>query len=469
MRERLLLAGAALAAFGLSLGSGFHFDDYAIFADRALTGASGWLDVWRVGQTRPLTYLTFWLNFQAGGSDPLGWHAVDLALHVAAVLLLYDCLGRLLPARVALLGAAIFAVHPVQSEAVAYVWARSILLATVFCLLSLRSWLAGRSWHAAAWFAAALLSKEECAAFPLVLAMVDGKRWRPAASMMALSVAAAARVVYAAAVTPGAPIAQQAGITPLVYLMAQGPVVLRYLRLIVVPWGLTVDPEVGVPSAWVSLIAWAVVATLAALAWRWRDRGGLWFLAGLVLLLPSSSIFPVADLAADRRLYLPMVGFAVAAGTLLAGRERVAGIAVCCALAVSMARMTVWSSEESLWRDAVEKAPNKLRPKLQLARALSPAAALPVLEEARRLAPDDPAVAAQTGSALMAAGRPAEALGEFGRALGLSPRDARYMNNRGTALEALGQIDAAREDYRRALSMDPTLAPAIENLRRVER
>src|SRR5512140_2994955 len=102
MRERLLLAGAALAAFGLSLGSGFHFDDYAIFADRALTGANGWLDVWRLGQTRPLTYLTFWLNFQSGGRDPAGWHAVNLALHVAAVLLLYDCLRRLTPGPAAL-------------------------------------------------------------------------------------------------------------------------------------------------------------------------------------------------------------------------------------------------------------------------------------------------------------------------------------------------------------------------------
>ena len=79
MRARLLLAAAALAAFGASLGSGFHFDDYAIFDDASLASASGWSAVFAVRQTRPLTYLTFWLNRALGGQDALGYHAVNLA------------------------------------------------------------------------------------------------------------------------------------------------------------------------------------------------------------------------------------------------------------------------------------------------------------------------------------------------------------------------------------------------------
>ena len=65
-----------------------------------------------------------------GAGDPLGYHAVNLALHLAAVLLAYECLRRLLPERAALVAAAIFAVHPMQAEAVNYVWARSIVLAS---------------------------------------------------------------------------------------------------------------------------------------------------------------------------------------------------------------------------------------------------------------------------------------------------------------------------------------------------
>ena len=72
MRARLLLLAAALLAFGASLGSSFHFDDYAIFSDPALESTRGWIEVWAPLQTRPLTYFTFWLNRQIGGGDPLG-------------------------------------------------------------------------------------------------------------------------------------------------------------------------------------------------------------------------------------------------------------------------------------------------------------------------------------------------------------------------------------------------------------
>src|SRR5690349_8429959 len=137
MRERLLLLAAALAAFGASLGSGFHFDDYAIFSDPALTSPMGWLDLWTLRQTRPLTYLTFWLNYQIGGQGPLGYHLLNLALHLGAVLLAYECMRRLMDARAAWIAAAIFAVHPIQAEAVNYVWGRSIMLAVLLCLASL--------------------------------------------------------------------------------------------------------------------------------------------------------------------------------------------------------------------------------------------------------------------------------------------------------------------------------------------
>src|SRR3954471_3485986 len=115
MRARLLLLAGALGAFGASLGSGFHLDDYAIFSDPALGSASGWLQIWTLRQTRPLTYLTFWLNRQIGGGDPLGYHLFNLALHLGAVALAWQCLRRLLPERAAIIATALFAIHPIQS------------------------------------------------------------------------------------------------------------------------------------------------------------------------------------------------------------------------------------------------------------------------------------------------------------------------------------------------------------------
>src|SRR6185369_1498768 len=142
MRARLLLLAATVLAFGASLASGFHFDDYAIFADPAMASASGWMEMFTLRQTRPLTYLTLWLNYAIEGSgSAVGYHLVNLALHLVAVALALECLRKLLPERAAVAAAAIFALHPLQAEAVDYVWARSIVLATVLCLAALLDWL----------------------------------------------------------------------------------------------------------------------------------------------------------------------------------------------------------------------------------------------------------------------------------------------------------------------------------------
>ncbi|HWC98494.1 MAG TPA: tetratricopeptide repeat protein [Candidatus Sulfopaludibacter sp.] len=459
MRERLVLLTAALLAFGASLGSGFHFDDYAIFADPALNRAAGWLQIWSLRQTRPLTYFTFWLNLQTSGHSAAGFHALNLALHLGAVLLAYECLRRLLPEGPALFAAAVFAVHPLQAEAVDYIWGRSIVLATLLCLASLLAWLRGARWQAVAWFAAALLAKEEVAAFPLVLLLLDRRARAPIAAMCGLSLAAGLRVVWATAVTPGAPAGLQAGISPWHYFLTQGTVIWRYLRLLAIPWGFTIDPQIAVAPVWVGVAAWTALA--AAVALMWRHRAGPWILAGLVLLLPSSSIFPAADLAADRRMYFPLLAFAAA---LLPVKKQIAAPVILVLMGLSFARTQVWMSDESLWREAVERAPDKVRPKIQLARAVPPAEGLQLLAAARAEAPEDPNIATETGKILLSAGQPAEALGEFGRALALQPRDAANYNNRGAALAALGQTEAARQDFERALKLDPTLVSARQNL-----
>ena len=477
MRARLVLLAAALLAFGASLGSGFHFDDYAIFSDPALESARGWLEVWAPLQTRPLTYFTFWLNRQLGVGDPLGYHLFNLLFHLAAVLLAWECLRRLLPERAALIAGMLFAVHPMQSESVDYVWARGILLASIFCFGALWQWLEGRPWIAVAWFALALLAKEECAAFPLLLVWLG---WRgslggkftaarkslaPLAAMFALALAAGARVIWATAVIPGAPAGLQAGISPSRYLLAQGAVICRYLQLVVVPYGFTVDADIAV-SLWGEIAAWALL--LGATYWLLRRERtcATWWIAGLILLIPSSSIFPAADVSADRRMYLPMFAFAVAAAVLLARVKApavLAGVALLLA-GLSVQRTMVWMTEESLWREAVARAPGKLRPKLQLARALPAAQGLELLAKARLDAPYEPAIATETGKILLSEGQPVGALQEFGRALALAPMDARNMNNRGVALLALGQTEAARADFERALRANPSLTEARENL-----
>ncbi len=471
------MAALTLAAFGASMVGPFHFDDYALFADPSVASRSGWLELWRTTQTRPLTWLTFWLNYQAGGCNPAGYHAVNLLLHLGAVLLLRRVLDRVMPARTALLAAGLFAIHPIQAEAVNYVFARAIVLATLLCLAAVDEWLRGNHWRAVLWFAAALLAKEECVAFPAMLLLLhcsvsrNRRELRPIGAMFVLALAAGLRVVYALAAGRVRGAGETAGISAADYFWTQGTVLWRYARLIVVPWGFSVDPQIERTPVWLGALAWILIVAAAVACTRafGRARVGFWFLAGVTLLLPSSSVFPAADLAADRRMYLPMMAFAPAA-TLAASRWK-PGVFLCLALlltGLSLHRTLAWNGEESLWAEAVERAPSKVRPRIQLARHSPPERARALLAEAQTLAPDSAEVASEQGRVELADGKLAEALAAFGRALSLDPGSAAALNNRGLALLMLGQRDAAAGDFRSALRANPCLFDALLNLRRLQ-
>ena len=468
MRDSILLIAAALLAFGLSLGGSFHFDDYSLFENPNLTSLTA---------TRPLSNLTFRLNEFAGGQNPIGYHVVNLLLHIASVLLLRSTLARVLPPQTAWIAALIFAVHPIQTEPVNYVFERGTLLATLLCIASLRTWLDGKLWIAVAWFAAALLAKEECVAFPVFLLLLhfSGSRSRAEfgaiGAMLALCVAAGLRVIAATAQVSGTATGFGAHVTPLEYLSMQGIAILRYTQLLVIPWGISIDPELPLAALWLRLAAWLVIAVAAAFALRFFSKlqPGFWLLGALVLLLPSSSIFPVDDLAADRRMYLPMI--AISAGLALLAmrlpRHLVTGVLIVFAL-ISLRYSYVWQTEQRLWTEAVAWAPHKARPRLQLARAAdSPAAALQILSEAQSIAPADPGIASEQGRMLLSLGRPAEALSAFGRALALAPEDATNISNRAAALLVLGQSDTARQEFERALHKDPCQFNARVNLKRI--
>jgi hypothetical protein len=462
----LLVLVGALLAFGAGLGASFHLDDYTLFSDPAITSPDGWWYVWHPLQTRPLTYLTFWLNYQLGGQNPIGYHAVNIGLHLLATWLLYGTCVRLVGTRVALVAAAVFAVHPIQTEAVQYVFARAILLATIFCLLSMRSWLDEKYWSAAGWFILALLSKEECAAFPLFLFLIR-PALLPAVGMSGLSLSAGGRVFLALKALHVTGAGATAGISPMAYLATQSTVILRYFRLLFIPYGFSFDPDIPVVRDSRAWLAWVVILAAAAVVlWKWR-RPGRWFAAGLILLAPSSTIFPAQDLAADRRLYLPMVAFAVLAGLLLSHIPwRIILIAGGIGLiAISFQRTLVWRTELALWTEAVERAPRKLRPRILLARASDTDQALKILGEAKAIAPNDPNPPLEMGLRLMEANLPGLALTEFEQALALAPDDPKIVNNRGVALSQVGRRDAAIEEFERALRMDPCWSSARENLR----
>jgi protein O-mannosyl-transferase len=223
----------------------FHFDDYSV-----LSG-----NVWRTLSTRPLTAATFWLNRSVEGQNPVGYHAVNLALHLTVVVLVFVLLRRIVPFGAAFTGALIFAVHPMQAEAVNYTFARSSVLEAMFCVLAMLAWTIGHRWWTLAFYGAALTSKTECVAFPFVLLLFelcskrDRRNLAAIGSMVLLSVIAGLVVLTAAARTPGSQAGPRAAYTPVAYAAAQGPVIWRYLRMLILLGDSTWIPRSTCPPA----------------------------------------------------------------------------------------------------------------------------------------------------------------------------------------------------------------------------
>lgn len=473
MRDLFWILPLALLAFGATLTAPFYLDDFALAQDPAIVAPGGWIDCLAPTQTRPLTWLSFWANYQAGGSHPAGYHAVNLLLHLANIAIAWLALRSLIPATAATIATTIFALHPLQTEAVGYVFARATLLMTLFCLLSLRDWGLQKHWRAVVWFGLALLAKEECVTFPLLLAMLhfstsgDRKERGPIAAMLGLSLIFGARVLWATTVTEGSGAGVQAGISPIDYLSVQGLAILRYFRLLVMPIGFTFESPMRIEAAW---WAWIPIGMSAYFATRRFDkaREGFWWLAALVILLPSSSLLPAMDLSADRRMYLALLAIGAMAGLRISQRPQwvTNGLAAVLALG-SLMQSQVWREPRLLWQQAIAHAPGKVRPRIQLARQLPPREALQLLTETQSFAPNDANVASEKGRILMESGSPQLALAEFGRALALAPGDPRMVNNRGVALSQLGQAEAAKGDFERALQMEPCFFDALWNLRRL--
>jgi tetratricopeptide (TPR) repeat protein len=436
----------------------FVYDDFSL---RGELLSFGWT------QPRPLFYLTISLEQSLGGGPMLA-HGIGLLFHLINVWLALEVLKRVVVERAALAGTLVFALHPMQTEPVAYVFARPVLMMTLFSLLALLAWLRGRHWIAAAWLVPALLAKEEAVALPVVILLLhlslsrDRKEWRPLAAMFALAGVFGLRGLYLAASVPGSGAASGAGIGPLDYLRAQGAVLWEYFARVLTLRPLSIDPWVADPGLW-GWLGW--LGVVVALMLGARTRMGIWIAAGVVLLLPTSSVLPLDDLAASRRLYLPLVAFGAATG--LALQRLPAQWPILLALVLSIAswqRVRVWQSPSELWAEALAENPARLRPRIQLARSLPPPEALSILDRAPAVQTDLAALHAERGRVLLELGRPADALAAFGRQLALAPNDPAALYNRGVALQALGQRDAAREDFRRSLESNPAFGPARDAL-----
>ncbi|HYD43316.1 MAG TPA: tetratricopeptide repeat protein [Anaeromyxobacter sp.] len=454
------------------------------------------------GPYRPLTTLSFALNYAVHQKAVLGYHLVNIALHAIASLLVAALAGHLAravvaPARaawIALAAGLLFAVHPSHAESVVTIFGRTEPLSAVFALWALLLALRARRARgiAAAAFVLMLgiLSKEVAVTIPPLYLLIAyalpaaaGLPARPGlrgpearrALGRAASVACALGLAFlpylvghtAALHEPGNSWWPSLGVKPVALwfplgtprahvLMTMSRVLAEYLRILALPAFLGGDfayaariPTITAPTAGfaIATAAWALVLAAGVLLLRRAPLVAVGVIWIFVALLPVLHVFvPVGVLLAERLLYLPSVGFCLAAGAVLGGalssafapREEgraragaslvLAGFA---ALAVPLlwARTAVrtedWSTTVRFWESEVRKAPLQVTPNNNLAVAYT------------------------------TMGQPRKAIERLEVVLAVDPRYWRAWVNLGIARGELGEFEAGRAAFEHAIRLAP--------------
>jgi hypothetical protein len=460
----------AVAVYLNALHNPFVYDDYHTVVDNSSIQRLGdlraivWHDV-----TRPIVNFSYAVDRAVWGRPPFGFHLTNMLLHALNVWLLFRLARRLADAAnadvAAFASAALFAVHPMMTEAVGYISGRSEVLCAAFFLLAFacgRRWLrsGGAGWGAvtiALWLAA-LAAKETAAAFPFVLFAYDAVVNRDDATatrrrlwsihlplMAAASLAGLARVVILARVEYPGQVAVHWR-----YLLLDLDVLRRYATMLIVPSGQAIfheEPAISGVFESRAIIAIGSVGVILALVW-WVRRaapivsfGLLWFL----LALAPSSVLILLDRGepmTEHRVYLASCGVFLAAGAAI-GRLWAAaehewrpgralfGVALGLVLASfaveTVLRNAIWADPVALWRESVDRAPNHYRPRLLLGEALQDSGrrveALEQFRTAVRLRPADSMAYVETGLCLFRMGRPRDARPYFLEALARDPRN----------------------------------------------
>jgi protein O-mannosyl-transferase len=466
-----LLAAALLfiGACAVALSMPFFLDDYYWLNSPLVLSPNGPKLLWDLTVTRPLSTLTFWMSYQSVADNPLLWRLVGLILHLLNAFLLQKVLFTNLPHSTATAAACIFLLHPSQLESVLYISARPTLLCLSFCLMSWILWQKGKRWWSVLPFALALLAKEEGVAFPVALALLTWQRsrlgdwWRPISLMLSFSLLSGLRVIFATVVLANTGAGLDAGIVWWRYLWQQGYSLARYLRLWIFPWGMSLEP----PYVSDNVLLGACWFFLIALLWRgmtlpkWR-KVGLWIMAGFLLLLPSSSIFPAADIVSDRRIYLASAMWCVATAQaigLASGSLRPWLWRGQTALFVVLLGVAAWHwrSYSAIWQQAIESAPDRFRPYVNQMRPMPAEAAEAYLAKLEDRFQTDSRYWNERGRRQLELRQATAALSSFGKGLALDPNNALLIGNRGITWLNLSQTDLAAKDLRRALQLDPCL------------
>jgi hypothetical protein len=385
-----LIPAVVIAAICIAYGNTLH--DPFIFDDgNAVVQNDHIRSVWPLSESmtapplsvlvgRPVVCLSLAINYQFGGLNPVGYHLFNLATHIACALLLYGLLRRTpgVPSEwFAGAAALVWALHPLQTESVTYVTQRTETMMSMFLLLMLyaltrRGW----RWRAAAVGACAMgMGCKEIMVVAPLLAMLYMWMFFPRRTGRGWYAALLATWVILPLELMNADLDSKSGyglkyVYWFDYLKTQAGVIVHYLALTFWPRGQVIDyfdwPIVQNIAAALApgLFLGFLILIAAAACYRrwWPGFLGAWF---FLILSPTSSVLPnFTEIAAERRMYLPLAAVIVlvlAAVWRLPGRGFIVSGLVIVLGGLTIARNQVYRSGVAVWSDAVARRPGNAR------------------------------------------------------------------------------------------------------------
>lgn len=523
-RERSWTSGVlfllGLAVFARTLNCGFVFDDdgYILQNPHVNTGLSlenlRWaFTTFAMANWHPLTWVSHQADVALWGLAPSGHHLTNVLLHGGSAVLLFLVLASFTGLRVpSAVAAALFSVHPLRVESVAWVSERKDVLSLLFLLVAFRVWRdqlerpsRARSGAALAAFAASLLAKPTGATFPALLLLVD---WWPLGRWSASKpsgeaangirravpliieklpffiVAVASGVVTIAAQHGGGAVASFVELPAGARIANALLSVIAYLRQTIWPAGLSVfyPYSPGAVSPWLPALAALGIGSVTAFSIRrahahpWLAVGWHWY---LLTLLPVIGLIQVGSQArADRYTYLPSIGLMIAAvwGCRAAeARRRLGSTLVALTIGLTFAAAGVTWHQIGYWRDGLSLFSRALalNPSNWLARGNYAAYLMKQgrwieaeleLKETLLVNPANPVARANLGVVLGKLGRPHEAVGQFTIALNADPSSFIGHLEFGKLLYEMQRFEEAQAHFARAVAISPRNADARVNL-----
>lgn len=436
---------------------------------------------------RPLTSVTFAINYFLNGLDTTGYHVFNLFLHITNGILLYFLirttavlLGYEIDKRVqlvAVFSSLIFVAHPIHTESVTYIVSRSVLISTCFFLLGIMLFvktavLKKRLSYIILLTLVSLLgmaSREEFFLFPFMLFLYDiffisQFRWRHVLTHWTIYIPVLIPLLYVLFIVLSYDYRQHAGfgvidITPLEYLLTQFNVHWTYIRLLFLPINQNLNYDYPMTKtliefpAIISIVGYTGLWIMTFLLHRIKPVISFCLLWFLVSLVPSSSIIPIKDVIFEHRLYIPSIGLIILVPlAFIEMQQRIVNrfdinlrntmvfflsVVVIVLTSLTYQRNSVWQNNYTLWSDVANKSQNKAGPYIELG--------LVRLEEAK----------------------PREAILYFEEALKREPDNYLAYLNIGNAYDRLGILDKAISAYQRTIDLQPEFDDGHYNLGRV--